>query len=134
MDMDKSKSSSFWTRVAGVLSLLWGLWWVTQELPFSTHGVATEAKVTGFNVSSTSRRTFYRTKFELIAPLANTACTAESTSWPWTRPRVGDVVPVIYYSSVNGSLLCEPDSFQDRWVEPLLFVFAGAVFLIFGKS
>jgi len=127
-------TSPFWTRVAGVLVLLFGLWSVAQQLEFSTRGITTQAKVTGLSVSRTWRRTSFHTKFELVAPLSITACTAESTSWAWTRPRVGDVVQAIYYSTSNGRLLCETDSFQDRWLGPLFFVVSGAVFLVFGKS
>jgi hypothetical protein len=125
-----TRNSPFWTGVVAILALLCGFWQVSSELPFTRHGISAQARVTGFRVSSSRRSTSYYSKFEFIAPLKGTACTAESSSWFWTRPKVDDTVAVLYYVNARGTILCEADSFQDRWIAPLLFIAVGVGFLV----
>ena len=79
MTRDSPTPRTFWTRIVGLLIVLWGWWSAAQEVPFSKHGIETQARIIGIQTSHTSRRTFDSYQFEIIAPIEHKMCTASST-------------------------------------------------------
>jgi hypothetical protein len=129
---NKSTSSSTMARIAGLVFLLGSFWLVSAVLPFSIRGTAVQARVAGMHESYSRGRYYYYPEYELSASLKSSSCKSFSSSWFWSRPKVGDTVSVIYYLDA-GRLICAPESLFDRWLSPLLLVFIGIKLLIGGK-
>jgi hypothetical protein len=129
-----STSPSTRLRIAGLVILLIGFWQFTEQVPFSRRGMYAQANVTGFHTSSGRRGSSYYPTYELIGSFKSNSCVASSSSWFWSKPRVGDVVSVIYYFDGYDRLVCDSGSFLDRWLLILLTVLVGATVAVRGKS
>jgi hypothetical protein len=134
MAKDDPTSPSTGTRIAGLLVVLMGFWFFTQQVPFSRRGTYAQAHVTGFHTSSGRRGSHYYPTYELMGSFKSNTCVASSSSWFWSKPQVGDVVSVIYYFDGYDRLVCDSGGFLDRWLSTLLAVLVGATVAVRGKS